>query len=102
MKIFSPRDERETIITFGVIEGKAKIWTNEESMINKLDKMVEKFPEVYKCERVWRVGGEPDVIANKEYLVDRRRISFTSPREGNPNNLFKGKSPTAVAENETE
>lgn len=62
------RYEMETIITYNAEEGMAELYTRDKSVMNKIDKMVAKQPDVYKLlkEDDW----------GKTYQFPKRLISF--------------------------
>ena len=65
------RLERETTIIFNEEERKALIWTCSPTMIRRLDKLAEGYPDAYKCVLV---DGDA-----RRYEVDKRYIRFGKP-----------------------
>lgn len=47
--IANSADEQETTINISRGEDKATIWTNDNTMITKLSKLVDKNPDIWKC-----------------------------------------------------
>ena len=83
MSYFSiPLDEQETTITFRRTDKDADIWTNDRTMITKLDRLCEKSPDNYKCIDVNRyIMDDEDVIVDKKYRIsDKTLISFRSAK----------------------
>lgn len=83
MSYFSiPLDEQETTITFRRTDKDADIWTNDRTMITKLDKLCEKSPDNYKCIDINRyIMDDGDVIVDKKYCIsDKTLISFRSAK----------------------
>lgn len=82
MSYFSiPLDEQETTITFRRTDKDADIWTNDRTMITKLDKLCEKSPDNYKCIDVGRYVNDRDQIMDKKYRIsDKTLISFRSAK----------------------
>ena len=64
--------EQETIINFNVAESDAVVFTRDKAVIRKLDSLVNKFPEVYKC------IGETDI--DKTYSMPKQYVSYRKPR----------------------
>ncbi len=65
--------EQETIINFNVAESDAVVFTRDKAVIRKLDSLVNKFPEVYKC------IGKTDV--DKTYSMPKQYVSYRKPRK---------------------
>jgi hypothetical protein len=73
-----PVNEQETTITFSRDSDKAVIWTSDTTVMTKLDKFSEsKDSPDWKCTHVSKIMGT-DEIADKEYEVKKRLISFRS------------------------
>lgn len=68
------RYEQETTIRWDAQERIAHIYSANPSVIRKLDKLVEKYPQTYAC--VW----EDDKWVAKKYRVPARWIRFGGPR----------------------
>ena len=78
-----PLDEQETTISFGRTDDLADVWTNDRTIITKLDKLCESSPDYYHCIEVGRatIGGG---IMNKRYKIDKSMLSFRS-KKAKPN-----------------
>lgn len=78
-----PLDEQETTISFGRTDDLADVWTNDRTIITKLDKLCESAPDYYHCIEVGRatIGGR---IMNKRYKIDKSMLSFRS-KKAKPN-----------------
>lgn len=65
------RYEMETVINYNAEESMAELYTRDKSVMNKMDKMVAKQPDVYKLlkEDDW----------GKTYTFPKRLISFRQP-----------------------
>lgn len=71
-----PIYEQETVINFSRDEKGFNVWTNDSTMITKLDKLCEKASEYYKLVSVSKIDGE---IVDKAYEVsDKTLLSFRS------------------------
>ena len=69
-----PTGEQETTISFSRDERFAIVWTNDRTMITKLDRMCEKSPENYECI-------DTGCVLDKRYRInDKGLISFRSGR----------------------
>lgn len=69
-----PNNEQETTISFGRTDDLADIWTNDKTMMTKLDKLCETSPDFYKCIDVGRTR-EKEIMC-KRYKVDKSMLSF--------------------------
>lgn len=70
-KLFSiPLDEQETTINFSRDSKEVSIWTNDRTMMTKLDKMVEKSPH-YTLKETGYIKG---MVADKEYILDDKSL----------------------------
>ena len=78
-----PLDEQETTISFGRTDELADVWTNDRTMITKLDKLCESAPEYYKCIEVGKAMNDGGIM-NKRYKIDKSMLSFRS-KKSKPN-----------------
>jgi len=90
------RDEQETSIVWDEAEQIAHIYAASPVSMRKLDKLVEEFPDVYKC--VWT---DKDGSA-KKYTVAKKYIRFGKPASeaklaAVANNLKKRNQPVVQA-----
>ncbi len=67
------RDEQETSVVWDEFEQIAHIYVSSPVSMRKLDKLVEEFPDVYKC--MWT---DKDGSA-KKYTVPKKFIRFGKP-----------------------
>lgn len=67
------RYERETYITFNEEDELAVLTTRSKSVMTKLDKLCERFPETYKCS--YRHKDQA------EYTFHKRFVRYGTPRE---------------------
>lgn len=71
-----PINEQETTINFSRDEQGLELWTNDSTVITKMDKLCEKAPNYYKLVSVGKIDGE---IVDKAYEVsDKTLLSFRS------------------------
>lgn len=71
-----PINEQETTINFSRDEQGLELWTNDSTVITKMDKLCEKAPNYYKLVSVSKIDGE---IVDKAYEVsDKTLLSFRS------------------------
>lgn len=70
-----PIDEQETTISFSRSEQELKIWTNDRTVMTKLDKLCKFNPERYTIAETGRnANGE---VMDKQYIVsDKTLLSF--------------------------
>lgn len=67
-----PMDERETTIAFYKDDELAEVFTSDSTVVTKLNKMVEKHPEVY----LWRQNVRKGSVF---YTFPKELIRFASP-----------------------
>ena len=67
-----PISEQETTINIYRDSDLAKVYTTDSTMITKLNKMVKKFPDVFKCTGTDKLGAS-------WYECPKRLISFRGP-----------------------
>ena len=65
--------EQETIINFNAEEQTATVYTRDRAVMHRLDKLVNEFPEVYRC------IGETDI--DKTYEMPKSYVSYRKPRK---------------------
>ena len=68
--------ERETSIWFSDDDSIAMIYTCNKSWINKLDKLVAKFPKEYKLIKEIVIDGD---VVGKEYSTSKKLVSVRTP-----------------------
>lgn len=64
------RYEMETTINFNAEEGTAVLYTRDKAVMRRLDKLVEEFPEIYKCIR--ETGIDKTYEFPKKYAIPKR------------------------------
>ncbi len=75
-----PKNEQETTISFARDEDFIFIWTNDRTMITKLDSLCEKAPDLYQCTDTGREM-ETKLILDKRYkILDKDLLSFRSKK----------------------
>ena len=67
------RYEQETVINFNAREQIATVCTKDKAVMRKLDKIVRKFPEIYK-----QMGSSK---TDKIYSMPKAYISYRKPRK---------------------
>ena len=67
------RYEQETVINFNAGEPTATVYTKDKAVMRKLDKLAEKFPEIYK-----QIGQSK---TDKTYSMPKSYISYRKPRK---------------------
>lgn len=60
----------ETTINFNAEEGTAVLYTRDKAVMRRLDKLVEEFPEIYKCTR--ETGIDKTYEFPKKYAIPKR------------------------------
>ena len=77
-----PHNEQETTISFSRTSEEVDIWTNDRTMITKLDKLCDSCPSVYKRRHTGYstlAGGHQ--ILDKQYVcMDKSMISFRTKK----------------------
>lgn len=74
-----PLDEQETTISFDRINEHVDVWTNDRTMITKLDKLCNSSPEMYRCKSVGK--NKDGEVMDKQYVIaDKRLLSFKPKR----------------------
>ena len=71
-------NEQETTISFSKTEQTCRMWTSDTYIIARMDKLVKKHPDVYRCVGVGTVHGE---VVNKEYEYPKK---YTYPKKPRP------------------
>ena len=66
------RYEKETIINFNAGDQTATLYTRDPAIIRKIDALVIKYPDTYKC------IGETDI--DKTYEMPKSFVSYRKPR----------------------
>lgn len=75
-----PLDEQETTISFGRTDAHAIVWTNDKTVMTKLDKLCEASPENYECIEVGK-SREDGLVMDKRYRIkDKSLLSFRSKK----------------------
>ncbi len=67
------RYEQETIINYNAGEKTATVYTRDNTVMRKLDTLVNEFPEVYRC------IGETDI--DKTYEMPKSHVNYRKPRK---------------------
>lgn len=71
------RYEQETIVNYNNEEKTASVFTCDPVVQRKLDKYVNKYPDVYKCVKVTQVA---EGQFSKEYeIANKKLVSFRPP-----------------------
>ena len=65
--------ELETIISYNRIDKTANLYTADSYVINKMDKLVEKYPNEYRCIK--------DSGESKEYEFPKKLVQIRAPRK---------------------
>lgn len=72
-------DEQETTISFSRTENKVDIWTNDRTMITKLDALCESCPTMYISTRTGK--NEDGETMDRSYkIMDKSMISFRTKK----------------------
>ena len=75
-----PLTDQETVISYGRTEDYAMVWTNDKTVMTKLDRLCERSPDNYICTEVGRMLNG-DGITDKQYkIMDKGLLSFRSNR----------------------
>lgn len=77
-KYFSiPVNEQETTISYSRDSEEVDIWTNDRTVITKLDKLCESSPSMYRCKNVGYSMQNKGEILDKQYVcADKALLSF--------------------------
>lgn len=71
-RVYMTRYEQETVINFNAAEPEATITTRDKSVMRKLDKLTQQYPDIYK------VVSETDM--DKTYSLPKSCVSYRKPR----------------------
>lgn len=71
--------EQETIINYNSAESMVSVYSADPVVIKKLDKLVDKYPDHYKCTEVDQVSKTQ--VAKSYEIVSKRLIQFRQPRQ---------------------
>lgn len=71
-----PLEEQETVISFSRDCEQVDIWTNDRTVITKLDKLCKTNPSMYWCRNAGKAMGSGDVMDKKYTCADKSLISF--------------------------
>jgi hypothetical protein len=67
--------ERETVINFGRNDDLAIVWTSDTMWFTKMDKLIEKNPEEFKCTKEETIDGQ---VVQKRYEFPKKYVSIRS------------------------
>lgn len=85
--------EQETIINFNAAEKTAEVYTADHNVINKLDKLVVKYPEQYKVQTQDEYS-KTYLISSKKLIAFKKPLILTDEqkeeRRKRLNNIRKG------------
>ena len=71
-----PLNEQETTISFSRDSEQVDIWTNDRTMITKLDKLCKSSPAMYRCKHVGYSTREHEVMDKQYVCSDKSLLSF--------------------------
>lgn len=72
-------DEQETTISFSRTENKVDIWTNDRTMITKLDALCESCPTMYISTRTGK-NNDGETMDKSYKIMDKSMISFRTKK----------------------
>ena len=72
-------DEQETTISFSRAENKVDIWTNDRTMITKLDALCESCPTMYISTRTGK-NKDGETMDKSYKIMDKSMISFRTKK----------------------
>ena len=67
------RFEQETVINFNAEEEMASLYTRDSAVMRRMDKLVNSFPEVYRCVKATDI--------DKTYEMPKSYVSYRKPRK---------------------
>ena len=70
-----PLDEQETTISFSRDSEQVDIWTNDRTMITKLDKLCKSNPETYRCRSTGK-NRDGETMDRQYVIADKSLLSF--------------------------
>ena len=73
-------DEQETTISFSRAENKVDIWTNDRTMITKLDALCESCPTMYISTRTGK-NKDGETMDKSYKIMDKSMISFRTKKK---------------------
>lgn len=68
-------DEQETVINFGRNDETVTCWTSDSTWMTKMDKLIEKNPEEFKCTKEETIDGQ---VVQKRYEFPKKYVSIRS------------------------
>lgn len=68
-------DEQETVINFGRNDEMVTCWTSDSTWMTKMDKLIEKNPEEFKCTKEETIDGQ---VVQKRYEFPKKYVSIRS------------------------
>lgn len=71
-----PFNEQETTISFSRDEAGVSIWTNDRTVMTRLNKLCETAPDAYKCTDVGHARNGGGIMDARYYISDKRLLSF--------------------------
>ncbi len=80
MAFYIPCEEQETTISFSRTEESAYIWTNDRTVMTKLDALCRKSPKMYLCTKVTNAKDSGEVMDKRYEIKDKGLISFRAER----------------------
>lgn len=72
--------EQETTISYNRDEEHAVVWTNDRTMITKLDKLCREAPENYQCIEVCKAGIGGGILDKRYRINDKGLLTFRQHR----------------------
>ena len=72
--------EQETTISYNRDEDHAIVWTNDRTMITKLDKLCREAPENYQCIEVGKAGIGGGILDKRYRINDKGLLTFRQRR----------------------
>lgn len=71
-----PVQEQETTISFTRTEDTVRIWTNDTTVMTKLDKLADDPDSPWTCTKTGHLRNDPDSVADKEYEGPKSLLGF--------------------------
>lgn len=75
-----PLNEQETTISFSRDQQEVDIWTNDRTMITKLDNLCKSYPSTYICKDTGK-NSAGEVMCKRYKMTDKSLLSFRTKKK---------------------
>lgn len=75
-----PTDEQETTISYSRTDAAVFVWTNDRTVMTRLDKLCSTAPDCYSCTNTGRTL-DGAIMDKRYFITDKGLLSFRSGRQ---------------------